>query len=42
MARVSEASPFTRTLRRNALMVGLVVLWEVAARLHLTTDFLLP
>jgi ABC-type nitrate/sulfonate/bicarbonate transport system permease component len=42
MARVSEASPLTRVIRRNALMLALVIAWEVAARLHLTTDFLLP
>jgi len=42
MARVSERSGWARALRRNALMLGLVVAWELAARLHLTTDFLLP
>jgi taurine transport system permease protein len=39
---MSEASAVTRALRRNALMLALVVAWELAARLHLTTDFLLP
>jgi ABC-type nitrate/sulfonate/bicarbonate transport system permease component len=29
-------------LLRNALMVTLIVAWELAARLHVTTDFLLP
>ena len=42
MARVGEASGLTRVLLRNALMLALVIAWEVAARLHLTTDFLLP
>lgn len=42
MAGMREASPLTRALRRNALMLALVVTWELAARLHLTTDFLLP
>ena len=42
MARVSESSGLTRALRRNALMLALVAVWELAARLHLTTDFLLP
>jgi ABC-type nitrate/sulfonate/bicarbonate transport system permease component len=42
MARVSEPSTLVRALRRNALMLALVVAWELAARLHLTTDFLLP
>jgi taurine transport system permease protein len=42
MAGVSEASPLTRALRRNALMLTLVVAWELAARAHLTTDYLLP
>jgi len=42
MARVSEISPLGRVLRRNALLLILVVAWEVAARLHVTTDFLLP
>jgi ABC-type nitrate/sulfonate/bicarbonate transport system permease component len=42
MAGMSEASALVSGLRRNALMLGLVVAWEVAARLHVTTDFLLP
>ena len=42
MARVSEISPLGRVLRRNALLLILVVAWELAARLHVTTDFLLP
>jgi len=42
MARVSEISPLGRLLRRNALMLALVIAWELAARLHVTTDFLLP
>lgn len=42
MAGVSAASVSIRGLRRNALMLSLVVAWEVAARLHVTTDFLLP
>ena len=42
MARVSERSGWARVLRRNALMLALVIAWELAARLHLTTDFLLP
>ena len=42
MARVSEISHLGRVLRRNALMLALVVAWELAARLHVTTDFLLP
>jgi ABC-type nitrate/sulfonate/bicarbonate transport system permease component len=29
-------------LRRSALMLALAVAWELAARLHITTDFLLP
>ena len=41
MAGLSGASAM-RLLRRSALMVVLVVAWELAARLHLTTDFLLP
>lgn len=41
MAGLSGASA-VRLLRRSALMVVLVVAWELAARLHLTTDFLLP
>ena len=42
MARVGEASLVSRVLLRNALMVTLIVAWELAARLHVTTDFLLP
>jgi len=42
MAGVTEAPVLLRGLRRNALMLILVVAWEVAARLHVTTDFLLP
>jgi ABC-type nitrate/sulfonate/bicarbonate transport system permease component len=39
---MSATSVPIRGLRRNALMLSLVVAWEVAARLHVTTDFLLP
>jgi ABC-type nitrate/sulfonate/bicarbonate transport system permease component len=42
MAGVSEVSVLVRRLRRNALMLILVVAWEMTARLHVTTDFLLP
>jgi ABC-type nitrate/sulfonate/bicarbonate transport system permease component len=42
MARVIAASPLLRMARRSALMVALVVAWELSARLHVTTDFLLP
>ena len=42
MARMSETTALVRGLRRNALMLVLVIAWEVAARLHVTTDFLLP
>ena len=42
MARIGEPSGVGRLLLRNAPMLALVVAWEVAARLHLTTDFLLP
>ena len=42
MARVGEASGLPSVLLRNALILALVVAWELAARLHLTTDFLLP
>jgi ABC-type nitrate/sulfonate/bicarbonate transport system permease component len=42
MAGVSAQAGIGRTLRRSALMVTLAVAWELAARLHVTTDFLLP
>jgi len=41
MAGLSAASA-VRLLRRSTLMLVLVAAWELAARLHLTTDFLLP
>ena len=42
MARVGAASGLARMLLRNALMLTLVIAWDLAARLHLSTDFLLP
>jgi len=42
MAGMSEGSILVRGLRRYALMLMLAIVWEMAARLHVTTDFLLP
>jgi len=42
MAGVTMRVDLGRTLLRSALVVTLVAAWELASRLHVTTDFLLP
>ena len=42
MAGVTLRVDLGRSLLRSALVVTLVAVWELASRLHVTTDFLLP